>query len=196
MTKNVWQSPLKDLSAEAVSAFQVAHERLIDAVFRASARTEFARSVGVLQEALGNEVVESDQVWRHLFQVGEAVIKVTSESLMAADGADGREAVTKFKKRLGADGAQALDAFFRLRCRGDHAEDVSKRGEWEQSQHEAARLLGRAKPKFAKGESELLFRPDDLPMTALEGNELKFLLLQNLTRALNRIEIAERHPDE
>ena len=115
---------------------------------------------------------------------------------MAADGADGREAVTKFKKRLGADGAQALDAFFRLRCRGDHAEDVSKRGEWEQSQHEAARLLGRAKPKFAKGESELLFRPDDLPMTALEGNELKFLLLQNLTRALNRIEIAERHPDE
>jgi hypothetical protein len=75
---------------------------------------------------------------------------------------------------------------FQLRCRGDHADDASKRGEWEQVQHAVAKRLGREKPKF-KSNSELLYRPDDLQLTALEANELRINLLNALTEALGRI---------
>lgn len=185
LTKNSWIGSVEEQLQDAVQRLQQAHDALVEqddgnGLFRTSARTEMAKSIGNMQTAFDDEIPDSDVIWKMLFQFGESITKVTSESLVERDGLKGVELLKAFKAQIGKKASQTLDMLFRLRCRGDHADDVSKRPEWEQSQHEVAKLLGRNKPRFKKNDSELLFQPDDLQLTALEGNELKILALQTL----------------
>ena len=188
LTLNEWVEPVDTQLQDAVNAFQQAHDRLVQGengpeIFSTSSRTQMAKAIGALQSPIDLQIVDSEKVWKELFGFGELIIKLTSESLAVREGLEGAELLADFKARIGKSASLTLDLLFRLRCRGDHADDVSKRPEWEQSQFEVAKLLGRAKPKFKKSDSELLFRPDDLQLSPLEANELRVITLNNLAVA-------------
>ena len=188
LTRNTWQGSDKERLQQLAGEFQASHDKLVggpDGWFRESARTEMAKCIGKIQQPIGGDVVDSDAIWRHLFEFGEAITKVTTECLAERDGLKGVELLNAFKRHIGKPATAALNTLFRLRCRGDHADDVSKRGEWEQTQHEIARLIGRNKPKFGGQESDLLFRSDDLSLTPIEGNDVMTQLLAAVNSGLS-----------
>ncbi|WP_197451641.1 type I restriction endonuclease subunit R [Rosistilla oblonga] len=191
LTTNDWQHDLGVQLADAVQRFRESHDRLVGggdgpSVFRESSRTEMAKSIGAIQTPTESTQTDSDAIWQELFAFAERVIKLTSESLTIQDGGTAHDALVEFKRQLGKSSSAALDLLFQLRCRGDHADDVAKRGEWEQIQHAIAKQLGREKPKF-NSDSELLYRPDDLQLTATEANEIRVKLLDSLSDGLETI---------
>lgn len=193
LTQNSWLDSIESQLETAVTRFQSSHDKLVfeeqnpQGLFRTSSRTEMAKSIGDIQTPIDNSIPDSDVVWKLLFQFGEKVIKLTTESLAERDGLKGVDLLRDFKTRIGKGASNSIDLLFRLRCRGDHADDLAKRPEWEQTQYEVAKYLGRVKPRFKKEGGELLFRPDDLSIMPIEANELRINLLIELSIAFERL---------
>lgn len=192
LSVNPWIDSIETQLENAVERFQAAHDRLVEedgepGLFRSSSRTEMAKSIGELQTPIDDSIPESDVIWKMLFQYGELITKVTTESLKERDDLKGIELLKDFKRQIGKAASNTVDTLFRLRCRGDHADDIAKRPEWEQTQHEVAKLLGRVKPRFKKDKGDLLFQPDDLQLSALEANEMKVLTLSVLVEAFEGV---------
>lgn len=196
LTLNEWVESLEDRLNRASNEFIETHDKLTsdksgEKIFKASTRDTLALSLSLLRNPIVG--VSSQDIWKKLFDLGQFIIGITTESF------DGRpspkEEPSKFqnkrleelKARIGEESYKFFSYSYMMRCRAAHAEDSSKLSEWRAIQYFVAGLLGKIKPRFKEKQLEVLFQPNDLQLTAYEGTEVKLRLIEGLNKGMGKL---------
>jgi hypothetical protein len=191
---NMWQEPLTIKLESVVAEFQGFHSRctsdnLNRSFFKITANGNLAAGVSVIREAIAER--ESSAVWSQLFKFGRVLADTTLEVLEGNRQPGEKEEAFESRKRR--EFLHKLNGFQKpfsimsaLRNRHSHPYNEDKLGEWFDLQGYVAEILGRywhRHPRNYDARSEQ-FGKDHLGLTALEGTEVKVVLLQRLSDGL------------